>query len=251
MFYAPVGDAQLSYALSAECEGDGGRRSSGTQEQNPPARQVYARFPASFHEAAAVGVVAAERRVIDYHGVHGSGEPGSFVHAVKQREYRPLVGHGDVETPEPQGRRSPHRQGQVIRLHVEGDVDVVQTVGCEGGVVHSRAQAVLDRVPDQGEQPRLTADHPLSPRPSLANPCETAVYPIQGAFRAFGLESGASAGLAGVELFLRYRMTGLYGQATRACRVASCVPNFVPNIVPNTVQKDVWLMQTMSPPVRV
>ena len=149
--------------------------------------------PASLHEAAAVGVVAAERRVLDHHGVHGSGEPGSFVHAVQEREYRPLVGHGDVEAPEPEGRRSPHRQGQVIRLHVESDVDVVQTVGCEGGVVHSRAQAMLDGVPDQGEQPRLTAYHPLSPRPSLANPYETAVYPIQGAFRAFGLEGGAYA----------------------------------------------------------
>ena len=54
--------------------------------------------------------------------------------------------------------------------------------------MHSRAQAMLDGVPDQGEQPRLTAD-PLSPRP-FANPYETAVYPIQGAFRAFGLEGG-------------------------------------------------------------
>jgi hypothetical protein len=57
---------------------------------------------------------------------------------------------------------------------------------------------MLDGVPDQGEQPRLTADHPLSPRPSFANPYETAVYPMQGAFRAFGLERGGSANIAGV-----------------------------------------------------
>jgi hypothetical protein len=100
-------------------------------------------------------------------------------------------------------------------------------------------------VPDEGEQPRLTADHPLSPRPSFADPYETAVYPIQGAFRAFGLERGTFANIAGVRgtlcgcgaLPASFRMPGLYGQVIWACRAAS--------FVPNAVQKDVSHVQTI------
>jgi hypothetical protein len=38
----------------------------------------------------------------------------------------------------------------MVGIDVEADVDEVQVVGGEGGVVHPRTQAMLNRMPDQG-----------------------------------------------------------------------------------------------------
>src|SRR5829696_2852212 len=151
VLHAPVDDAQLPYAHLAESEGDGSRRTPGAQEQNPLAGQIYPGLPAGHDHPAAVGVVAAERRTIYHDGVNRPGDAGSLVQLVQEQDHRPLVRHSDVEPAKFQSGRALYRRGQVVGIYVQADVDEVQSVGGESGVVHRRAQAVADGVPDQGQ----------------------------------------------------------------------------------------------------
>src|SRR5829696_6064852 len=165
VLHAPVDNAQLPYAHLAESEGNGSRRAPGAKEQDRLAGQIYPGLLAGHDHPAPVGVIAAQPGVFYHHGIHGAGDPGSFIHVVEKREHRPFVGHCDVEAPEVEGFESGHGGGEVLRLHVEGDVEVVQILGCERGVVHLGAQAVPDGVPDQGQQTCFCADHPSTSSP--------------------------------------------------------------------------------------
>jgi hypothetical protein len=167
VLHAPVGDAQSADPRAAESERDGGRGAPGAQDQDPLARQLYSGLPAGHDHPAPVGVVAAEPGALYHDGVHRPGDAGSLVQLVQKRDHRPFVGHGDVEPAKFQSGCALHRRRQVVGIYVQADVDEIQTVGGEGGVVHRGAQAVADGVPDQGQKPRLTADHASTPPPSL------------------------------------------------------------------------------------
>jgi hypothetical protein len=140
-------------------------------EQDAPAGEFDAGLLAGHDHPAAVGIVAAECGPIDHDGVHRPGDASPLVQLFQKRDHRSLVRHGDVETTELKGGRTLKLRRQIVGIDVQADVDEVQAVGGEGGVVHRGAQAVADGVPDQGQQPCLSADQPS--KPPLGTPSDS------------------------------------------------------------------------------
>src|ERR687890_2575814 len=158
--HAPVGDAKLIYPCFAESDRDGGGGPPCTEEQDALAREFYAGFLAGHHHPASVRVETAQPVVFDHHGVDGARDAGALVQLVHERDHRPLVRHRNVEAPELQGLQAPYCRRQFVGIYIQADVDEVEAVRGEGCVVHSRAQTVADGLPDEGQQPGLTADPP-------------------------------------------------------------------------------------------
>src|SRR5215210_3995043 len=151
---------QLTYPDLTEGDRDGCSGTPGTEEQDALAREFYAGLLAGHHHAASVCIEPAQPGGFDHHGVDGARDASFLVQLVYERDHRPLVRHRYVEAPELQGLQTPHRRRQFVGIYIQADVDQVQAVRGEGCVVHSRAQTVADGLPDECQQPGLTADPP-------------------------------------------------------------------------------------------
>src|ERR671912_2511523 len=156
----PVGDVQLTDPGLTEGDRDGCGGTPGTEEQDAPAWEFYTGLLAGHHHPASVRVETAQPGVFDHHGVDGAGDAGFLVQFVHERDHGPLVRHRNVEAPDLQSLQAPHRRRQFVGIYIQADVDEVESVRDEGCVVHRRAQAVADGVPDEGQQSGLAADHP-------------------------------------------------------------------------------------------
>src|SRR5215212_1045346 len=97
--------------------------------------------------------------------------------------------HRYVDAPKLQSLQALHCRRQTIRVHIKAEVNKINVVFGERGVVHRRAQAVSDGLPDQGQKPRPTADHPPRHKAMLAR---CGLRPSLSALQHFS----SSAGLA-------------------------------------------------------
>ena len=133
-------------------------RACGSASRNaaaePPSPTITGRSAGSPSRIAASVVSPCTSPVPDHERVHGR-QP-----ARRRARRRPSLCGAVTFAPANPSATSPRtRLLEPLRRHVERDVRAVERERRERGVLHPRRERVLDRMPEQGDEPRPARDH--------------------------------------------------------------------------------------------
>ena len=140
---------------------DGGTAggTAGTEEHNGCAGEVEAEgFPDGGGEAVAVGVEAVPAALGPAKGVDGTNRAGGGVDFGDAVEGDDLVGDGEIHAAKFLRVEQVECARQIVRVDFEADVLPGGEAGVgpgefgERGIVHARAEGVLDRMAEHGER---------------------------------------------------------------------------------------------------
>ena len=96
--------------------------------------------------------------VLDDHRVHGPHEGGGIGELVKIGKHEGFKRHGDVVPGEAHGLHPLDHRFDIVGLHIEHHVGVIEPHLVERGVVHSRRHGMFDRAADERDRFSVTRD---------------------------------------------------------------------------------------------
>ena len=149
---AQVRDLQLRRALVARARRKRAPRAAAADDDDLLAREREAVRGEARHETDDIGVVARNRPVrLELERVARAVARDRFVHAIKKRNDRDLVRHGDVQPRVAFALLFADERGKVLRRDIELLVRRVVAEGFEIRRVHRRRKRMGDGVPDDGK----------------------------------------------------------------------------------------------------